>query len=110
MTDETKIIDNEEANETKHQDQGGIWQRGFFMVVFAIFFGFAQTLLVISAIVQFVSLLLTKEPNQTVTNFGEDLSLWFRQVARFQTTASDIMPFPWARWGEHFGLDDKTAD
>lgn len=80
------------------EDSRNIWKRGFFMFAFAIFFYFAQTLLVIAAIIQFLSLLLTKKRNEAVSEFGKDLAIWFSKVALFQTMQTDEMPFPWSKW------------
>lgn len=83
------------------ENQQNVWKRGFFMLVFAIFFNLAQTLLVIAAIIQFVSLLLTRKTNETVRSFGKGLGLWLNQVAQFQTMETESMPFPWAKWDEN---------
>ncbi len=92
--------DVEPEKQSGSQGNRDIWYRGFFMLVFAILFNFAQTLLVIAAIIQFISLLITKRPNQVVTDFGDQLSTWFQRVAKFQTTVTDEKPFPWSKWGD----------
>ena len=98
--------DKEQEEQTGSQNNRDIWYRGFFMLVFAVLFNFAQTLLVIAAIFQFVSLLITKRPNQVVTDFGDQLSTWFQRVAQYQTTVTDVKPFPWSRWVD----TPETAD
>lgn len=75
-----------------------IWIRGAFMLFFLFAFGVGQTLLAATAVIQFLSLLITREPNTFLANFGRSLGEWLAQTARFQSCASDERPFPWAGW------------
>ena len=84
-------------------DDGGIgersiWLRGLLMLVFAFFFGIAEALLFVSAVVQFFWILFTKKPNHKIANFGESLGKWLERVALFQMGASEKLPFPWSEW------------
>lgn len=76
-----------------------IWMRGLYMVIFAIFFGIAEGLLCVVAVVQFLWILIKKERNQGIADFGLQLGSWLRKVAEFQSGASEDKPFPWAKWG-----------
>ena len=75
-----------------------IWKRGLFMLLFAIAFGFGQSLLGVLAVVQFLWLLFAGEPNRILQRFGRSLSAWFGETARFMSCASDERPFPWRAW------------
>lgn len=75
-----------------------IWMRGLFMVIFAVFFGLAETVLFVIALVQFLWMLFAKEKNQALADFGGSLGVWLSQVAAFQTAATDEKPFPWGKW------------
>ena len=75
-----------------------VWKRGLLMLLFVIAFGLAQMLLNALAIVQFVWLLVKREPNQPVAGFGMSLSKWLADVAQFLTCATDERPFPWRPW------------
>lgn len=75
-----------------------IWKRGLIMLVLAIFFGIAETLLVVMALVQFLWTAITGERNHAIADFGVSLSAWLAQVARYQTFSTDERPFPWADW------------
>jgi hypothetical protein len=77
----------------------GIWLRGLWMLVLAMMFGLAQTILGVVAVVQFLWMLFAKEKNHLLVEFGDDLGKWMAHVARFQSGASEDKPFPWARWG-----------
>jgi hypothetical protein len=75
-----------------------VWGRGLVMVVFAVLFNLAQTVLLFCAVAQFLWLLIDTKPNERLTEFGEGLGRWLEAVARFQTGATDERPFPWDRW------------
>jgi hypothetical protein len=75
-----------------------IWLRGLWMIVLAILFGVAETILLFAAVIQFFWLLFAKEKNQFIADFGKDLSAWLAKTAQFQTGASEEKPFPWTRW------------
>lgn len=75
-----------------------IWMRGLFMLLLMVAFGFAQGLLWLLAIVQFLWLLFADEPNAFLIRFGRSLSLWLAQTTQFVTCASDTKPFPWQAW------------
>jgi hypothetical protein len=72
-----------------------VWKRGVFMLLFAIAFGIEQMVLNTMAVVQFLSLLVTRERNECLARFGVSLSNWFGEVSRFQSCSSDDKPFPW---------------
>lgn len=90
---------NEPANpgQDKRRD---VWMRGLWMLLFALFFELAKTVLVVVAIVQFFWMLFSGEKNAQLAGFGRDMGKWLNDVALFQTGASDERPFPWAKWGK----------
>ena len=75
-----------------------VWKRGLFMLLFIVAFGIGQMVLNMIAIVQFIWLLVTREPNEYLARFGSSLSIWLADVARFQTCTTDEKPFPWRPW------------
>jgi uncharacterized membrane protein len=68
------------------------------MLVLILAFGLAQSLLYLIALVQFVLLLLTDEPNKRLVLFGKSLALWLAETARFLSFVTEEKPFPWAAW------------
>ena len=72
-----------------------VWMRGLFMLLFMIGFTVGQWLLNLLAIVQFVWLLVAREPNQFIARFGNALSIWLAEIGRFLTCATEDKPFPW---------------
>lgn len=75
-----------------------IWMRGLHMLLLALAFGVAQTLLCITAIAQFLWLLFSGAPNAQLTRFGSSLARWVADTARYLTFVSEVKPFPWAPW------------
>ena len=75
-----------------------VWMRGLFMLLFMIGFAIGVWLLNLLAIVQFVWLLIAREPNQFIVRFGNSLSIWLAEISRFLTCVTDDKPFPWQPW------------
>ncbi len=91
-------MDDTKSSEVTYTPESSIWMRGLFMLILALFFGLAETLLVALAVVQFFWMLFAKEKNIAIADFGASLGNWLRRVADFQTGASDDKPFPWGKW------------
>ena len=89
-----------EGGDSAPEDSRDIWMRGLWMLLFALFFGLAETVLLVVAVVQFFWMLFAKEKNAGLAEFGADLGKWLRDVACFQAGVTDRKPFPWAKWGE----------
>lgn len=81
-------------------DENSVWLRGLWMILFAIFFGLAEALLWLLAIVQFLWLLFAKEKNVPIAEFGEDVADWVARITKFQTGATEDKPFPFTKWGK----------
>lgn len=96
MEPETLPPDNSEKEQKPSKRP--IWMRGLFMLLLMIAFGFAQGLLWIVAVVQFLWLFFAEEPNAFLIRFGKSLSLWLAETAQFVSCASDVKPFPWSPW------------
>lgn len=74
------------------------WIRLLHMIVFAILFGIAETVLGIAALLQIIWILVTGRRNEPIATFGADLSRWLADVVRFQTAVTEDKPFPWRAW------------
>ena len=79
-------------------DRTAVWWRGLYMLVLMLAFGVSQSLLGLTAIVQFLWLLINQEPNRFLVRFGKSLSQWMAGTARFLTCATEDKPFPWSDW------------
>jgi hypothetical protein len=82
------------------EDENNVWMRGLWMLLFALFFALAETLLWVLALVQFFWMLFAKARNKPIADFGEDLADWVDRITRFQTGASEDRPFPFVKWGK----------
>ena len=91
-------IDNTTREPVPEVVKPDTWKRGLIMLVFILAFGVAQSLLYLTAVVQFLWLLLTKERNGLLVGFGKSLALWLAETARYLCCATDEKPFPWSAW------------
>ena len=80
---------------TERQD---VLKRRLFMLLFIVAFGIGHGILNALTIVQFLWLLITREPNNYLIHSGNSLSVWLAGVARFQTCATGQKPFPFRPW------------
>ncbi len=75
-----------------------IWLRALFMVLMAIAFQFAGTLLGLVAIVQLALALVSDAPNARLSAFGQGLGRYLGQIAGFVSFATEEVPFPFSDW------------
>jgi hypothetical protein len=94
-TDEDKVSGRIHGEQPK-AEMKNLGSRLIYMVILWIMLSFAQTVLGVLTIVQFVLMLISNgEPNERVAEFGTDLGVWMAKAARFQTGASEVKPWPW---------------
>ena len=93
-----QTLDNAPADPVSEHGKSGVWRRGLFMLVLMFLFGFGQSVLFLTAVVQFLWLVFANAPNAFLMRFGKSLSLWLGETARFLTCATDDKPFPWMAW------------
>jgi len=72
-----------------------IGMRLIYMILIWIMIQVAQTVLGVVTVIQFVILLISKQPNDRLADFGTDLGVWMAKAARYQTAASNVKPWPW---------------
>lgn len=78
--------------------QRNIWLRGLLMVLMALAYQLASTLLFFLALIQFVLALLSDGPNPRLMAFGRSLGRYQGQVADFVSFATEAPPFPFTDW------------
>jgi len=72
-----------------------LW-RLVWMIVIALLISFAQTVLTVTTVVQFLIMLTNdRQPNERLADFGTTLGIWIAKAARYQTAASEVRPWPW---------------
>jgi Domain of unknown function (DUF4389) len=75
-----------------------VWVRGLMMILMAMAFQLAATLLCFDAIVQFVLALVNSGPNPRLSDFGKGLGRYLRQIADFVSFGTEDAPFPFSDW------------
>jgi hypothetical protein len=94
---------SEMSDETPQEIRNAImarstWLRGFFMLLFAVAYGVAELLLVVTVVFQFLCLLVTGKTVDRLLIFGENLSRYFYQIVRYLTFNTEERPFPFSDW------------
>ena len=74
------------------------WQRGLFMLLFAVAYGVAELLLFVTAVFQFLCLLVTGKTLDRLRIFGENLGRYFYQIVRYLTFNTEEKPYPFSDW------------
>jgi hypothetical protein len=72
--------------------------RALLMVLMALAFQLTAWVLVCVAILQLVLAVATDGSNDRLRAFGRSLGLYLRQIADFETFASEELPFPFSDW------------
>lgn len=75
------------------------WMRLLYIALFTLAFNIAELLIAITVLVQFLSVLFTKKPNERLQTLGRDLGAYVQDVVWFLTYQSDHMPYPVSDWG-----------
>jgi hypothetical protein len=68
------------------------------MLLFAVAYGVAELLLLVTAVFQFLYLLVTGKTVERLLIFGENLSRYFYQIIRYLTFNTEERPFPFSDW------------
>ena len=79
-------------------EKRSIWIRGLLMILMALAYQLAGTVLFFIALIQFVLALLSDAPNPRLAAFGRRVGLFQSQIASFVSFASEDLPFPFADW------------
>lgn len=85
-------------NPTIALEKRNIWLRGLLMILMALAYQLAGTVLFFAAILQFVFALASDAPNLRLATFGQSVGRFQSQIANFVSFASEDLPFPFADW------------
>ena len=89
---------SEKAKLKENLKTGSTWLRGFYMVLFVIFYGIAEFVLFAAVIFQFLTVLVTREANQRLVDFGRSVSRYIYEIMLYLTYNIDERPFPFGDW------------
>lgn len=94
--DDAKIDGRIHGEQFKPAEEDNLLMRLIYMILIAIMISFAQTVLGVVTVIQFIILVINgKKPNERLADFGTDLGIWIAKAARYQTAASEVKPWPW---------------
>jgi len=79
-------------------EKRSLWVRALLMILLAMAFYLAATLLAALALVQFVLVIVSDGPNERLNHLGRGLGRYFRQLTDFLSFASEEAPFPFSDW------------
>ena len=79
-------------------EKRSLWVRVLLMILMAMAFYLAGTLLWALAVVQLVLAIVTGGANERLQRFGRSLGRYFRQLTDFLSFASEEAPFPFSDW------------
>ena len=79
-------------------EKRSLWLRVLLMILMALAFHLAITVLGVLAVVQLVLALVAGGPNERLQHFGRNLGQYLRQIAEFEVFASELAPFPFSDW------------
>jgi hypothetical protein len=74
------------------------WVRALLMLLMAIAFHIAASVLAIVALVQLVLFAASDQPHERLRRLGRGLGRYLAQIAAFATFDTDALPFPFADW------------
>lgn len=95
MQDDDKAM-GRMTGEQPDAERESLWMRLIYMILIAIMISFAQTVLGVLTLIQFLLMLINqRQPNENVAEFGTSLGIWIAKAARYQTAASEVKPWPW---------------
>jgi len=75
-----------------------VWWHGLAVLILVILVNLAQTVLGVIAVIQFFWMLIRRERNPFLAEFGQGVARWLATTARFVSGGSDDRPFPWTAW------------
>jgi hypothetical protein len=79
-------------------EKRSLWVRVLLMILMAMAFHLAATLLGVLAVVQLVLSIVSDGPNERLQGFGRSLGQYLRQIAEFLSFAGEDAPFPFSDW------------
>ena len=94
----------------KHIREPKTWLRGFYILLFLVFYSVAKIVIFAIIIFQFILTVLTGKTNERLVQLGLSLSTYSYQILTFLTFNSDYHPYPFGAWpsGTHVEKTDNV--
>jgi hypothetical protein len=74
------------------------WKRAIFMLFFLAVISMTEFVIYSLVILQFITVLISGKPNERLTEFGRELSVFVYNIFSFLTYNSEQRPFPFNAW------------
>jgi hypothetical protein len=76
------------------------WISAGFLLFYAVILGLVKTVVLLIALMQFLSLLSTGGVNEQLVDLGKSLTVFTTQLVAFLTFNCRVRPFPFSAWPE----------
>jgi hypothetical protein len=80
------------------------------MSLFAAIFGLTEALILVIAVVQFISKLVRGEKIERLAQIGADIGDYFRAIILFLTYRTETMPYPFGEWPTGVEIGEVTGE
>lgn len=75
-----------------------IWIRALFMLLIALLYHVASTVLWFVTVIQFLIVLVNDRPNGRLVLFGRSMGRYVQQLVNYLTFVTEDVPFPFSDW------------
>jgi len=75
-----------------------VWIRALFMILFMVIYYVALWVVVAVAVFQWIVVIITGNQNPQLAEFGDGMSRFVYQIARFLSFGTEEKPFPFSEW------------
>lgn len=82
----------------KHIREPKTWLRGFYILLFLVFYSVAKIVIFAIIIFQFILTVFTGKTNARLVQLGLSLSTYSYQILTFLTFNTDYHPYPFGAW------------
>jgi len=83
---------------TENIKQTSTWQRGLYMLIFAVLYSVAEVVLIAVVLIQFLLQLFTGETNPRLLKLGQAIATYIYQIAQYVPFNSDYLVYPFGAW------------
>ncbi len=74
------------------------WNRALYIILFLVINSFLKGIVLVTAVIQFLHVVIKNETNQFIADFSQGLSNYSYQLTLYVTYISDNKPFPFSAW------------
>ena len=93
----------------KHIREPKTWLRGFYILLFLVFYSVAKVVIFAIILFQFVLTVVTGKTNERLVKLGLSLSTYSYQILTFLTFNTDYHPYPFGAWPTGTNVEQKET-